>query len=328
MKPLISHFAGLSVLLAAIEANELPPQSIPIQCATICGPIVELTALCSKKRSVPIDKSHIRRHLEQPRALEPLPYLRRDTYKHKRLFVTLVPPPAASVPHPQQPTPQPANHPPVSQSQSPNQPPPANPAPPVSQTTQQKPPPPPPQPAPPEPPAQTSQASKPKEKGPVEQPTSSARASRGGGTETAAMSPIPSMKGGGTSMSGMVEGSGGSSPDMDSSKGPEGDEEICVCENRSFDVATLTGLCASCVASKSKLQDAANLELIMSTCDFPEQRYSPDKDKLVNNIVVKALTSGVANNSTTSEGISAPLPTRYSLVPIIGSLFLAALQSL
>lgn len=262
MKPLILHFAGLSALLAVIEANELPPQSIPVQCATICGPIVELTALCSKKRSVPLNKPRLKRHMEQPRALEPLPYLQRDTYKHKRVFVTLVPPPpAVSVPQSQQPTPQPASHPPpVSQSPKQPPPPPASPpppSPPVSQTTQQKPPPPPPQPAPPEPPAQTSQASKPKEKGPVEQSTSSARASRSGGTETAAMSPVPSMKGG-TSMSGMVEGSGGSSPEMDSSKGPESNEEICVCENRSFDVATLTGLCASCVASKSKLHDAAS----------------------------------------------------------------------
>ncbi|UNI20529.1 hypothetical protein JDV02_006607 [Purpureocillium takamizusanense] len=53
MKAAPHHAAGLTaaaaVLLAAVASagNALPPDSIPLRCATICGPMVELTALCS-----------------------------------------------------------------------------------------------------------------------------------------------------------------------------------------------------------------------------------------------------------------------------------------
>ena len=42
-----------------------------------------------------------------------------------------------------------------------------------------------------------------------------------------------------------------------------------------------------------------DLKLIMDTCGFPDEAYSPDKDKLANGIVVKAATTG--NSTTTSD---------------------------
>lgn len=266
MKPLISQLVGLSALFAFIDANELPPQSIPIPCATICGPIVELTALCSKKRSIAISKSPMRRNIEHERLFDAPSSQNRGAHRHdKRLFVTLIPPPASPPRQQEQSTPQPSplpSHPPPSQQQPQpqappqKQPPPAPAPPPASKTPEQKPPPPQQEKTSAAPPAETSRASGGKEKGPDAMSTSSAGSSRGQGSVTATMSPIPSMAG--NSMAGMLDGDGGSSPDMDSSKGPESAEEICVCENRSFDVSTLTALCASCVASKSKLHDAAS----------------------------------------------------------------------
>lgn len=44
---------------------------------------------------------------------------------------------------------------------------------------------------------------------------------------------------------------------------------------------------------------AIDLKLIMDTCGFPDEFYSPDKDKLANGIVVKAATTG--NSTTTSD---------------------------
>lgn len=51
-----SIHAGLAILwlgLAAVApAESLPPEDIPIQCARICGPVVELTSQCSPRRVI------------------------------------------------------------------------------------------------------------------------------------------------------------------------------------------------------------------------------------------------------------------------------------
>lgn len=38
----------------------------------------------------------------------------------------------------------------------------------------------------------------------------------------------------------------------------------------------------------------------MSTCNFPTMKYSPDKDNVVNNVLVKASAPSSSSNQTTS----------------------------
>ncbi|PNY26879.1 Uncharacterized protein TCAP_03187 [Tolypocladium capitatum] len=70
-------------------------------------------------------------------------------------------------------------------------------------------------------------------------------------------------------------------------------EKKCVCQNRSFNVARVAGLCASCVAQAGDQQNGINV--IMSTCNFSPQNYSPNKDRDANNVnVVASVTSAAA----------------------------------
>ncbi|KAM0451196.1 hypothetical protein ACHAPV_010040 [Trichoderma viride] len=66
----------------------------------------------------------------------------------------------------------------------------------------------------------------------------------------------------------------------------ENAEEQCVCSNESFNVAEITGLCASCINMIANSQN--DVEVIMSVCGFPPQQYSPDKDSLASSIHVQA----------------------------------------
>lgn len=71
----------------------------------------------------------------------------------------------------------------------------------------------------------------------------------------------------------------------------ENAQEQCVCSNESFNVAEITGLCASCV---NMIADSQNdVEVIMSVCGFPPQQYSPDKDSLASSIHVQATRPAV-----------------------------------
>lgn len=50
MKTTQAGLAILTGLAAIVTADSLPPEDIPLQCATICGPIVELTSICDVHR--------------------------------------------------------------------------------------------------------------------------------------------------------------------------------------------------------------------------------------------------------------------------------------
>ncbi|KAI5457024.1 hypothetical protein BGZ63DRAFT_428456 [Mariannaea sp. PMI_226] len=63
-------------------------------------------------------------------------------------------------------------------------------------------------------------------------------------------------------------------------------EQNCVCLNKSFDVAKVTALCASCVAQAGFPKN--NIEIIMDVCNFTALTYSRDKDSITRNVRVKA----------------------------------------
>ncbi|KND89664.1 hypothetical protein TOPH_05654 [Tolypocladium ophioglossoides CBS 100239] len=88
-------------------------------------------------------------------------------------------------------------------------------------------------------------------------------------------------------------------------------EEKCVCLNRSFDVAQVAGLCASCIMQAGYVQN--NMHVIMSTCNFPPLDYTPSKDSEANNIDVVASApsavwgqkAGVASEAPRTAGLGA-----------------------
>ncbi|KAK2059810.1 hypothetical protein LY76DRAFT_542058, partial [Colletotrichum caudatum] len=65
-----------------------------------------------------------------------------------------------------------------------------------------------------------------------------------------------------------------------------GAERDCTCNNKSFDVQLLAGLCQSCIRKSGNW--ATNLDIIMVQCNFTGADYTPAKDRLVDSIRVKA----------------------------------------
>ncbi|OAA33476.1 hypothetical protein AAL_00941 [Moelleriella libera RCEF 2490] len=63
-------------------------------------------------------------------------------------------------------------------------------------------------------------------------------------------------------------------------------EARCVCLNRSFDVALVAALCTSCITKNGDSQ--TGMRNVMSVCDFAPRNYSPSDDAVVNNIRVSA----------------------------------------
>ncbi|KKP07452.1 hypothetical protein THAR02_00373 [Trichoderma harzianum] len=129
----------LFVLFAIAAGEALPPNAVPVMCAAICGPIVELSSMCSPKRSLEGPESdHLnpRVRLRQARRQKENQFNERDPIE-KRFSVivpapTTFPPdllagqyPPASSPIPEMPTPltqSPAPVPPQYYSPPPTQP--------------------------------------------------------------------------------------------------------------------------------------------------------------------------------------------------------------
>ncbi|KAJ6443203.1 guanyl-nucleotide exchange factor (Sec7) [Purpureocillium lavendulum] len=103
MKTPHARLAVLSGLAAVASASALPPGSVPLRCATICGPVVELSALCSTPP----------RRLAKRQSVEAPPMAKRDwsdssgssnedgehSAPEKRAFIiTFVAPPPTSLP--------------------------------------------------------------------------------------------------------------------------------------------------------------------------------------------------------------------------------------
>ncbi|KAH8899114.1 hypothetical protein GQ53DRAFT_817315 [Thozetella sp. PMI_491] len=112
--------------------------------------------------------------------------------------------------------------------------------------------------------------------------------------------------------------------DSDSDDEDDALEVNCICTNKSFDVAGMTALCASCIAQNEKTKNAASK--IMSQCSFTSTTYAPTATALVAGIQVQATKPASLNGVT---GISSGAPGKIALSTLgfagVGLLMLFAL---
>lgn len=249
----------LFVLFAIAAGEALPPNAVPVMCAAICGPIVELSSMCSPKRSLEGSESDhldLRARLRQARRQNENQFSERDRIE-KRFSVivpapTTFPPdllagqyPSASSPIPDISTPwsqSPASVPPQYYSPPAQSPPAAAPAPaPALPTTPNYLLPSTPQPVPQSLTSSTTWS--------VQPPSTPAT------TRTAKSASTTSKHQ--TSMRPTIIGSSGDDGDLTGGWGEtETPEEKCVCSNNSFNVAEIAGLCASCISMKADTQNS------------------------------------------------------------------------
>ncbi|KAJ4144522.1 hypothetical protein LMH87_003403 [Akanthomyces muscarius] len=98
---------------------------------------------------------------------------------------------------------------------------------------------------------------------------------------------MDAMNNGDSSEGGGASTNNGTAPDKDQGRWTMSNgERDCVCDNKSFNVPSVAALCSSCIAEAEDLQN--DMDVIMTTCKFSSEQYSPDKDKVVNNIQVQA----------------------------------------
>ncbi|KFA67352.1 hypothetical protein S40285_07022 [Stachybotrys chlorohalonatus IBT 40285] len=258
MRTAAASLAVLTGLAAIVTADSLPFGSIPAQCATICGPIVELTSICNVHQ--PTLK---RRRIEQqpPRRAEVDADSRRwagedDGDVEKRSFSVIRAAPTSF----------PANiidellrtldlrptstitriRPSVITSTTS-----------VVVTSE----------APPTPPSGSLP--------PSSQPPVTTTVTLG---EPASSAPAEATS------AGLKKGADHNS---DQQAVDDMAEEQCVCLNESFDVPRVAGLCASCIMQAGDVDN--NVDIIVSACGFPDpEEYSPRKDAVVNNVRVVA----------------------------------------
>ncbi|KAJ3497547.1 hypothetical protein NLG97_g1812 [Lecanicillium saksenae] len=306
-------------LIVGVLGEALPPDSIPIQCATICGPMVELTSICSgrsgkiksksssnkrrnmnkeKRRAITQQKNAASQHREQ-QGEGPL---------QGRDFTVIVPAPT-SFPSSllvQQGTVEPPRESKITRIRPtqilPTQEPPPPPPPPKASST------PPPKPAPaPAPTQKEPPASEPTQSGQGTTNKLTTESIRGTATSTTQSphSSMDTMNDGDGASDGDDEdanNNNGTKPDKDQGRWTMNNgEKDCVCDNKSFNVPNVAALCSSCIATAKQLQN--DMDVIMTTCKFASEQYSPDKDKVVNNVQVQATppkavwgqNAGVAN---------------------------------
>jgi hypothetical protein len=98
-------------------------------------------------------------------------------------------------------------------------------------------------------------------------------------------------------------------------------DNMCVCENKSFDVAAIMGLCASCMgintgsgnktAVESKfirlqmffptlLTQVVDVDRIMSQCSFSTTSYAPSATSILQGVTVQATGSAASTTATTT----------------------------
>ncbi|KPM38286.1 hypothetical protein AK830_g8266 [Neonectria ditissima] len=95
-------------------------------------------------------------------------------------------------------------------------------------------------------------------------------------------------------------------------------EEDCVCLNESFDVAKVAALCASCIAVAGYPEN--NINVIMEGCNFTALTYTPSKDSAANNIRVEAVWP--SSTATTSD-VVAVRPARVGVAFAVVGVILA-----
>ncbi|PHH59820.1 hypothetical protein CDD81_2456 [Ophiocordyceps australis] len=100
-------------------------------------------------------------------------------------------------------------------------------------------------------------------------------------------------------------------------------EEQCVCLNKSFDVPKVAALCASCIAQSG--DDENNVNVIMSRCMFSPLEYSPGNESAVNNVHVVAMLGsqrGVVNMGPGNKPISSSVA--LTIACVLAALLVAA----
>lgn len=252
MRPCRLSPAVFFALFASVAADALPPDAVPVMCAAICGPIVELSSMCSPKRSLGglggsrLDREeHHRQHMKRHGG----GYVE-EKENAKREFIIIVPAPTTFPPGLlDSPSPLPLSPtsalplPPVSPFQSPSSsyiPPPASIQPvrasPTSPTTSNYLPPTTSREVPPPTPPTVSSA----------HPLTSSVVIMSGTTSSHHKSTLPTIIGSDGTDGGETGGWGVT----------EDAEEKCVCLNDSFNVAEIAGLCASCISMNADTQNS------------------------------------------------------------------------
>ncbi|EXM15580.1 hypothetical protein RAB80_017590 [Fusarium oxysporum f. sp. vasinfectum] len=84
-------------------------------------------------------------------------------------------------------------------------------------------------------------------------------------------------------------------------------EAKCICTNKSFDVAAVMALCASCMVQNS--QDTEDVDKIMSQCSFTSTSYVRSATAIVSDIQVQATKPATTvtrpSDSTSTAGASS-----------------------
>ncbi|PNP61518.1 hypothetical protein FNYG_13805 [Fusarium nygamai] len=84
-------------------------------------------------------------------------------------------------------------------------------------------------------------------------------------------------------------------------------EANCICTNKSFDVAAVMALCASCMVQNS--QDTEDVDKIMSQCSFTSTSYVRSATAIVSGIQVEATKPATTvtrlSDSTSTAGASS-----------------------
>ncbi|KAK0108073.1 hypothetical protein ONS95_002894 [Cadophora gregata] len=90
--------------------------------------------------------------------------------------------------------------------------------------------------------------------------------------------------------------------DTDKTESDDAIESTCICTNKSFDVASISALCASCIGQNGATTD--DMVEIMSACSFTSMSYAPSATALVASVSVSATkptATGAAMGTTTGS---------------------------
>ncbi|KAH7231103.1 hypothetical protein BKA59DRAFT_409235 [Fusarium tricinctum] len=92
-------------------------------------------------------------------------------------------------------------------------------------------------------------------------------------------------------------------------KAEESIEANCICSNKSFDVAAVMALCASCMVQNSKDTEVIDVDKIMSQCSFTSTSYVRSATAIVSGVQVQATkpatTVARPSDSTSMAGASS-----------------------
>ncbi|KAH7230637.1 uncharacterized protein BKA55DRAFT_525672 [Fusarium redolens] len=93
------------------------------------------------------------------------------------------------------------------------------------------------------------------------------------------------------------------------SEAEEGIEANCICTNKSFDVAAVMALCASCMVQNNQETEVIDVDKIMSQCSFTSTSYVRSATAIVSGIQVQATKPATTvtrpSDSTSTAGAAS-----------------------